>query len=245
MNFKSTKKGYLDIDNCIIPAIIYRERRSSVAASITRNAAILRVPVLETNIQKHITWFREWVHQQLEENEELKARYKNHQIKDGAILTITGRQYQMKLVTTDHQKHIVSLKEGFITCQISNKDSVFNQQKKIRELLAKVIAADNIHLVRQRVVQLNQLHFQQPIHDIKLTYTQSQWGSCSTDGVINLSVRLLFTPPIVQDYVIIHELAHLLEMNHGPRFWALVKRAMPDYKQWEAWLDEHGPGCDF
>ncbi|MCB0682671.1 MAG: M48 family metallopeptidase, partial [Saprospiraceae bacterium] len=62
---------------------------------------------------------------------------------------------------------------------------------------------------------------------------------------INLSTRLLFAPPKVIDYVIIHELAHLVEMNHSRRFWDLVAAAMPDYEEQEKWLKKFGHRCDF
>jgi predicted metal-dependent hydrolase len=68
------------------------------------------------------------------------------------------------------------------------------------------------------------MYFQKPIKSVNLKYNLSNWGSCSTKGNINLSTRLLFAPDDVIDYVIIHELAHLLEMNHSPHFWAIVKR---------------------
>jgi predicted metal-dependent hydrolase len=78
-----------------------------------------------------------------------------------------------------------------------------------------------------------------------LKYNQTNWGSCSTRGNINLSTRLLFAPDDVIDYVIIHELAHLLEMNHSNRFWNIVKKAMPEYREKEVWLKKNGHLCDF
>ncbi|WP_146822579.1 M48 family metallopeptidase [Alicyclobacillus suci] len=67
-----------------------------------------------------------------------------------------------------------------------------------------------------------------------------RWGSCSSKGNINLNWRLIQAPQAVQSYVIIHELAHLTEMNHGPRFWALVRAMMPNYDQHRKWLTIHG-----
>jgi predicted metal-dependent hydrolase len=62
---------------------------------------------------------------------------------------------------------------------------------------------------------------------------------------VNLSTRLLFAPRFVQDYVILHELAHLIEMNHSDRFWALVERYMPNYPEAEKWLKVNRAKCDF
>jgi predicted metal-dependent hydrolase len=69
----------------------------------------------------------------------------------------------------------------------------------------------------------------------------TRWGSCSTTGVLSFSWRLVLAPAHVLDYVAAHEVAHLAEMNHGPRFWALVKKAMPEFEASKAWLQVYGP----
>jgi predicted metal-dependent hydrolase len=69
----------------------------------------------------------------------------------------------------------------------------------------------------------------------------SRWGSCSTTGALSFSWRLILAPPFVLDYVAAHEVAHLAEMNHGPRFWALVKKIRPDFETAKQWLQVLGP----
>ena len=68
----------------------------------------------------------------------------------------------------------------------------------------------------------------------------SRWGSCSTTGVLSFSWRLILAPPLILDYVAAHEVAHLAEMNHGPRFWALVRQTMPAMDDATAWLGARG-----
>ncbi len=69
--------------------------------------------------------------------------------------------------------------------------------------------------------------------------TRSRWGSCSSRGNLSFSWRLIFAPEPVIDYVVAHEVAHLAEMNHGPRFWRLVETLAPDNAEPRAWLDRH------
>ncbi|MEQ8746507.1 M48 family metallopeptidase [Pyruvatibacter sp.] len=75
---------------------------------------------------------------------------------------------------------------------------------------------------------------------ITLRDTASRWGSCSTSRVINYSWRLIFAPPYALDYVAAHEAAHLIEHNHGPRFWALVRTRIDDIDRAKIWLTENG-----
>lgn len=69
---------------------------------------------------------------------------------------------------------------------------------------------------------------------------KGRWGSCSARGDLNFSWRLAMAPPEVLDYVAVHEAAHLREMNHGPRFWALVEQLRPDWRDQRAWLRKEG-----
>jgi len=75
---------------------------------------------------------------------------------------------------------------------------------------------------------------------ITVKETRSRWGSCSTDGALAFSWRVVLAPPFVLDYLAAHEVAHLREMNHSSRFWALVARICPEHAQGRAWLRDHG-----
>jgi predicted metal-dependent hydrolase len=68
----------------------------------------------------------------------------------------------------------------------------------------------------------------------------SRWGSCSNAGVLSFSWRLILAPPYVLDYLAAHEVAHLVELNHSPRFWRLVTKLYPNYERAKTWLDSHG-----
>lgn len=68
----------------------------------------------------------------------------------------------------------------------------------------------------------------------------SRWGSCSSSGNLSFSWRLVMAPPPILDYVAAHEVAHLAEMNHGTRFWALVRKSCPEMDHARAWLDLYG-----
>lgn len=79
-----------------------------------------------------------------------------------------------------------------------------------------------------------------PIAAIAIRDPRSRWGSCSGGGRLSFSWRLVLAPPAVFDYVVAHEVAHLVEMNHSPRFWAVVARLHPEPGPARLWLRRHG-----
>ena len=78
------------------------------------------------------------------------------------------------------------------------------------------------------------------VTQVTLRDTRSRWGSCTSDGALMYSWRLIMAPPRVLDYVAAHEVAHMLEMNHSDRFWAVVDRLFPGWQAERAWLKRQG-----
>lgn len=114
------------------------------------------------------------------------------------------------------------------------------KEEKISSLVRKRITETVMPELVARIAKINQTHFQSEIRDVKVRDAITRWGSCSRDGRINLNFRLLFVPEDVLDYVIIHELAHTKYRSHGPRFWALVEKVMPDHREKRRWLRRNG-----
>lgn len=79
-----------------------------------------------------------------------------------------------------------------------------------------------------------------PARAIRYKDTSSRWGSCTADGTLSFSWRIMMAPPTVIDYLVAHEAAHLREMNHGPKFWALCRALCPRTDEARAWLKRNG-----
>jgi predicted metal-dependent hydrolase len=100
-------------------------------------------------------------------------------------------------------------------------------------------------LARDRLTAASDRHARalgKPYQRITLRDTRSRWGSCTADGSLMYSWRLVMAPPEVLDYVAAHEVAHLAEMNHSPAFWSVVARLVPGYAARRAWLRREGQG---
>lgn len=91
----------------------------------------------------------------------------------------------------------------------------------------------------QRVAHFAPLVGVQP-QALSVRAQHSRWGSCSSKGSLSLNALLMLAPEAVRDYVVVHELCHLKEMNHSARFWAEVERVLPDYRTWRDWLKVNG-----
>jgi hypothetical protein len=89
-----------------------------------------------------------------------------------------------------------------------------------------------------RTLELAAAH-QLTVTQVRVRHMRSRWGSCSSRRAISLNWRLIQTPESVRDYIILHELMHLREMNHSRRFWKHVARVCPNYAEAEAWLKRH------
>lgn len=244
---KKVQKTLLDIDGSQVPAKVYHENRSNVRASIGKTGAILRLPFGLTNEDKkgYFKWFKDYVKDQLENNKDIRELFFGKGYKDGDLLRVGEREYLLRIQFTDRKTHGAKISNSTIYLELSKNDLEVHRQKAIRHLISRTVGSDFQPQITRRVLELNQLYFQRPIKSVNLKYNSTNWGSCSSDSNLNLSTRLLFAPQPVIDYVIIHELAHLIELNHSKRFWKLVEDAMPSYKEKEEWLKVHGPSCDF
>ena len=104
--------------------------------------------------------------------------------------------------------------------------------------------SDFLHRQARRDLEAASKHYADrldvEIKRISVRDQASRWGSCSTTGVLSFSWRLILAPPFVLNYLAAHEVAHLVEMNHSPRFWRLLKRLCPSMARAKLWLDVHG-----
>ncbi len=222
---------------------IFREYRRNVRISLLEGYAHLRLPVLLSTpeYERYLSWAANWVQRRTRKiavaREEAVLP-----VADGATYTLLGDPgYHLVLLPHSDPSEKAALHLAGHTFRFSFSSSWTQPriQETFLDLLPRILIKAFRDKITQRVHELNELHFRKKIQDVRLKNNKSNWGSCSSRKNINLAVRLLFAPPEVIDYVIIHELAHLTEMNHSPRFWALVAKADPAYLTREEWLKKH------
>jgi predicted metal-dependent hydrolase len=125
-----------------------------------------------------------------------------------------------------------------------NRRKLSEQTEKFANFNPKEIArrkAEAAKIFRERVNFFSELMKVKPL-SVKISDARTRWGSCSGKNSVNLNWRLTLCPADVCDYVIIHELAHILHKNHGAAFWAFVAEFSPDYALCRKWLKANGGG---
>jgi predicted metal-dependent hydrolase len=143
-----------------------------------------------------------------------------------------GEEYPLEIQNTNNRKTPLNLSRGTF---ILDK----TKTGRARDLFVKWYKNEAKKLLEYRVNYYSKNLGLFP-KDIRITSAQFRYGSCSPDNKLSFSWRLVMSPLAVMDYVIIHELMHIKEKNHGGRFWELVETAMPDYKKHRHWLRDHG-----
>jgi predicted metal-dependent hydrolase len=148
---------------------------------------------------------------------------------EGAIVPVFGVPHRISR-DSDPAGPPVTIIDG----EIRVRGAPEHVARRVRDHLVRLARAELGRRARLYAARIGR-----PIARVGVRDTRSRWGSCSAKGSISFSWRLVLAPQPVVDYVVAHEVAHLAEMNHGPRFWRLVHTLAPDCASPRAWLKRH------
>lgn len=247
--FMASKKEiiHIEVKDAIVPLEVISENRSNIRIGIGKHKAFLRLPKVVNFVfrKSQINRASGWIEQKLLEDQRLYERFCIKSYVSDQEIDYFNNTYTLNILTKKGANQKAWILNKTINLELDLELSKVDLQKSIKTLLSRVLAKDVMPNFASLVYNLNDVHFQKEINSIKLKYNKSNWGSCSGRNNLNFSTRLLFAPNDVVEYVIIHELAHLIELNHSDRFWKLVQSACPNYKLAEHWLKSNGYLCDF
>ncbi|MBM3281587.1 MAG: M48 family metallopeptidase [Candidatus Harrisonbacteria bacterium] len=155
-----------------------------------------------------------------------RAKRLRLEIRPGGFLTIITPQTLSEV----HAFHFVRKKSLWIkkyVQKLKDKNPPLLGKSNRKDFLFHKSAA--LSLALSRLAHFNDF-YNYTISKVVIRMGHTRWGSCSRKGNLNFNYRILFLPPALRDYLIVHELCHLGEFNHSQKFWALVARTLPDYK---------------
>ncbi len=213
------KTHHLILSGRIVSYALRRDRRRLTLKIDERGLAVgapRAVPLgdIEAFIQSH----GDWVLKKLDEFAS-RTTLRHLPIHEGARLPLLGAEVRVR-VTPGNNRGFWQADELWLAARPSANLALLARralQRRALEHFQPILAAT----VRQ---------IDRPLPPLALSSARTRWGSCSTSSGIRLNWRLIHLPPKLIDYVIAHEAAHLLEMNHSPRFWNVVERLHPDWR---------------
>ncbi|MGI6120026.1 MAG: M48 family metallopeptidase [Desulfosporosinus sp.] len=158
----------------------------------------------------------------------------------GERLLFMGKSYPLKVLEHKGGSTTVNLTDGQFLVSINEAIPIEKRRDEIQRKLkqwyisrAKEIITKRLEFFANKMgVQYNTVRFKNQ---------KTRWGSCSLKGNLNFNWKLVMAPEFIVDYVVVHELCHLEQMNHSPEFWLLVGTQISDYKKMRQWLKENGP----
>jgi predicted metal-dependent hydrolase len=205
-------------------------RRLTLRVSKTKRAVIVTVPAQcrMEEAGRFVTSNLEWV------RERLCSVPESVPFVDGARIPLRGCPHCLCFSGAARAKSVVEVAEGARPRLVVN-GRLEHASRRLRDWLFEQARADLDLCVARHSKTLGV----RP-RRISLRDQTSRWGSCTAGGFLSFSWRLVLAPAHVLDYVAAHEVAHLLEMNHGPRFWKHVARCIPRLEEAKRWLRSHG-----
>ena len=173
----------------------------------------------------------DWIMQALDASRaiEQKAQERAEEgFSEGAPIPLEGRNHTLRLVRAARK----TVRTEGTSLIVSGPDQ---STETVREQVRRYLIDRAMERLSERVKHFGAIMGKSPGR-ITIREQKTRWGSCSSLGNLNFNWKLIMAPPEALDYVVIHELCHMIEMNHSPAFWAQVERRMPDYKKWRDYL---------
>jgi len=213
-----------------------RKRASLVVHPDNRIEVLAPLDMPVSHIDEWVQSKQQWIERRKQFNSRHRTHLEPKTFTHGESFDLLGKPYNLQLQTgCDYH---IEVKSDALMYQGPRTDAA-----SVKQQLTSWYQDYARQYIRQRSDDFRQqTGLSASLVDIKAY--RSRWGTCHHDGRIYLNWRLIMAPPLIIDYVLVHELAHLKHHNHSPAFWQLVQRIMPDCNKARQWLKLHGHMLD-
>ena len=211
---------------------LFRTRRRTLAVIVEDDGRIVvRAPLRmhKGDIDEFVNAREKWILTKQAQALKRSARFVTKQYVSGEVFLYQGDPYRLEI--EDVQRQPLIFNGGFHLSKASLPRAQAIFEKWYRRQAFRVISERAGLFAATNDFTFNQ---------IKITAARKQWGACGPGGNLRFTWRLVMAPLPIIDYVVVHELVHLHHRNHSKRFWGKVKSILPDFRQREDWLEEHG-----
>ena len=223
-----------------------RSNRKSMGIAIERDGTIIVTAPHQARfneIEKFVSEKKIWIYQKLAKKKTLNREKPRREFVNGQGFLYLGKSYRLKLIDNGKMRSgrspnvtVLRLWHGYFELAESEKANARNHfiswyRKQIKEQL------------KARIPRYDK-RIEVTVKDTRILDLGHRWASCGRNGVINFNWRSVMAPVWVLDYILVHEMVHLIERGHTDRFWRLVSRVIPDYEEHALWLNENGADLD-
>ncbi len=207
---------------------LIRSKRKTISITIDKEAkVIVKAPNLVSQkfIDDYVASKEKWILKNIEKMLAIAELRQSKKYEGGEIFMIFGKEYTMCISSIDKEIYVQDDKVYFPVVFLDNpKEHMIKWYKKIAK---KYLTNRTLQIADQINLKPNK---------VKITKADRRWGSCSSKKNINFSYKLVMADKLAIDYVIIHELCHLIYMNHSSQFWDAVEHLMPKYREQKKYL---------
>ena len=218
--------------------IVRTDRKRSVSIQLEGTGIKVRVPkgLSDNRIHDLIVKRSPWIRKKLKEAE-LFQPAKSKEYVSGETFPYLGKNYRLKIVSGETPS--LKLKGGYLEATVP--DCGLEREQEIRSHLLEWYQQHALKRLEEKTRRYAKIIGVNP-QSVTIKNYKSRWGSCSVKGDVSYNWRIILAPHRIVDYVVVHELCHLLEHNHSSRYWKHVERHVPDYKERREWLRTAGAG---
>lgn len=209
---------------------LIRSRRKTISIEVSRDGKVtVRAPLAmpKKYIDQFIQKKRNWIESKLSAVQ--KRSIPKKRFIEGESFLFLGRPYALQFVNNK------------IKTEVSGDNIIMNTSSPelVKENLIqfyKIKSKDIIPEIAEEYANIIGVKYNR----ISINSARKRWGSCSSKGNLNFSWRLILAPEPSVRYVVLHEISHLIELNHSAKFWQIIQSAMPNYKIHDKWLNDYG-----
>lgn len=212
--------------------IVRTDRKRSVSIHLDGDLVKVRVPMTlsDSRIRDIVAKRTPWIKTKLQEQSERPVLRPKEYV-SGETFPYLGKNYRLKVLSGDTP--LIKLRGGYLQATTIKTDK--DPQKTVRSLLEYWYRSHAEQRLDEKTKRFAKIIGVNP-QSVNIKDYKSRWGSCSSKGDISYNWKIILAPHHIVDYVVIHELCHMLEHNHSPQYWRHVERYVPDWKERRDWL---------
>jgi len=226
-----------------VPYAVHRRRRRTLGVVVRPDGSVeVHAPTRSTTseIKNVVEEFRPWIEKKRREALERLRRIRARRFDDGDEVPFLGESLRLRITETDAPRFEPVVREGRVLDVATPSDlTPTSRRAVVRFAVQRWLLDEAREIFHRRHVAMARVVGQSALR-VVIKDMRSRWGSCGPDRLMNLNWRLVLAPERVIDYVLVHELTHIVEPNHSPSFWRKVGRACRDFEESRAWLRVHG-----